>query len=128
MYAQQRYVTSSGQDHWLFALTDKATGDVIANWKAADHPCYGNGDDWDKVPHPFVDYDSELHNIYLVVKDNINDIKNLDLQTLLEGYDFDTAKEFNYKPMHVGWYDDQGEKVMVDTIPGYIKCIKVKLK
>jgi len=52
--AQQRYVTASGLDLWIFALVEIATGDIMAAWQAFDHPAYGNGGNLDLVPHPFL--------------------------------------------------------------------------
>jgi hypothetical protein len=51
--AQQRYVTASGLDLWVFAIVEVATGDIVAAWQAFDHPAYGNGGDPATVPHPF---------------------------------------------------------------------------
>ncbi len=52
-YAQQRYVTSSGEVHWVFVLRDAVTKAVLSAWQAPDHPCFGNGSDPEIVPHPF---------------------------------------------------------------------------
>ena len=52
-YIQNRYVTASGSEYWIFLLVKKATGEVISSYEAADHPAYGNGGDPLKVPHPF---------------------------------------------------------------------------
>ncbi len=52
-YAQQRYVTSSGEVFWIFILRNKATKEVMATWQAPDHPCFGNGGKPVLVPHPF---------------------------------------------------------------------------
>jgi len=52
--AQQRYITASGLDLWIFAIVEIATGDILAAWQAFDHPAYGNGGDLDRVPHPFL--------------------------------------------------------------------------
>jgi hypothetical protein len=51
-YSTQRYVTASGTEYWLFILHN-AAGDIKAAWGAPDHPCFGNGEDPAKVPHPF---------------------------------------------------------------------------
>ncbi len=52
VYAQQRYITASGKEHWIFLLLDEAKK-IIAGYEAPDHPSYGNSDDSDMVPHPF---------------------------------------------------------------------------
>ena len=76
-YAQQRYVQASGEVHWLFILRTKfdemidgkdvdgkplsylrPKGTMISMWQAPDHPCFGNSGDPDKMPHPFLSFDS----------------------------------------------------------------------
>lgn len=54
-YAQQRYITSSGEIFWLFILRDKLTGDILSMWQAPDHPCFGNGGKPNLIQHPFAD-------------------------------------------------------------------------
>ncbi len=49
----QRYVTSSGEVPWFFALRDKTTKFVKAAVFSLDHPCFGNGGKPALVPHPF---------------------------------------------------------------------------
>ena len=65
-YAQQRYITSSGEVFWIFILRDKVTKDVISIWQAPDHPCFGNGGKPLLVPHPFPDYDETKHEIIVI--------------------------------------------------------------
>jgi len=64
--AQQRYVTSSGEVHWIFILKDKQTGHILSMWQAPDHPCFGNGGKPILVPHPFGNYDPEKHEIIVI--------------------------------------------------------------
>jgi len=52
LYAMQRYVTASGRDMWCFAVVDES-GNIITSYIAPDHPCYGNGDNPEAMPHPF---------------------------------------------------------------------------
>jgi hypothetical protein len=52
-YAQQRYVTASGEVFWIFFLRNKTTGLIEASWASPDHPCFGNGGKPLLVPHPF---------------------------------------------------------------------------
>lgn len=66
IYAQQRYVTSSGEVFWIFLLIDKETGKIISAYQAPDHPCFGNGNDPVLTPHPFGDYDPERHEIIVI--------------------------------------------------------------
>ena len=62
-YVQQRYVTSSGMDEWIFFLVDKNTKEVISVYQAPDHPAYGNSNDFDKQPHPFPSYNPATQEI-----------------------------------------------------------------
>jgi len=65
-YAQQRYVTSSGEVFWIFILRDKTTKDIIATYQAPDHPCFGNGGKPLITPHPFGNYDPSKHEIIVI--------------------------------------------------------------
>ena len=65
-YAQQRYVTASGEVFWIFMLRDKATKNIISVWQAPDHPCFGNGGDSELMPHPFLDFDSGTEEIIVI--------------------------------------------------------------
>lgn len=69
VYAQQRYVTSSGEVFWIFILRDKATGKVLSMWQAPDHPCMGNGGKPLLMPHPFLDFDTGTQEIIVVNPD-----------------------------------------------------------
>ena len=66
VYAQQRYVTSSGEVFWIFILRDKITKDIKAMYQAPDHPCFGNGGKPLLVPHPFGSYDPETQEIVVI--------------------------------------------------------------
>lgn len=68
-YAQQRYVTSSGEVFWIFLLRNKSTGLIEAGFQSPDHPCFGNGNDPLLCPHPFPDYDPLKHEIVVVNPD-----------------------------------------------------------
>ena len=65
-YAQQRYVTSSGEVFWIFILRDKITKDIISMYQAPDHPCFGNGGKPSVVQHPFGSYDPETQEIIVI--------------------------------------------------------------
>lgn len=54
VYAYQRYVTASGERHWLFVLRDDQ-GRIVGTWEAPDHVCFGNGGKPTLVPHPWRD-------------------------------------------------------------------------
>lgn len=76
VYAQQRYVTSSGEVHWVFILRDKATKKILSMYQAPDHPCFGNGGKPLLVPHPFGDYNPEKHEI-IVINPSDEDVFNM---------------------------------------------------
>lgn len=130
MYARQRYVTASGTDLWIFLLTDKTTGNIISAYCAYDHPAYGNGGDFEKVPHPFASYDEATQQIFLVSKASAAAIKaesvsvGKSILTLInEEYEVGNADQ-TYIPLHSGKFltdDGQQVKQMVTTIPNYIK-------
>lgn len=75
-YAQQRYVTSSGEVHWVFVLRDKDTKNVLSIWEADDHPCFGNGGKPMLVPHPFPDFDPGTQEI-IVINPDPDEIKRM---------------------------------------------------
>jgi len=124
-YAQQRYVTASGIDQWIFVMIDKITKDIISVWQAPDHPSYGNGGDTEIVPHPFLSYDNSKHLIVLLNKETCNKLEDKatkikDIVTLInEDYRVDMSEEFPYVPLHSGKFIDQAP-VMIETIPDYI--------
>lgn len=126
LYAKCYYLTSSGQDHWLFLLIDKNTGSIISGYSAPDHPAYGNGGDFEKLPHPFGSYDSGLQEIVLVDKETILNLKKEkgateSLLTLInEDYKVDMDKTLKYHPLESGKVIDK-KPVLVKNIPSYIK-------
>ena len=81
VYAQQRYVTSSGEVHWIYILKDKKTGETISMYEAPDHPCFGNGNRPELVQHPFSDYDSKLHEI-IVINPSFDLVKEATARTI----------------------------------------------
>ena len=84
VHAQQRYVTASGTDHWFFLLLERGTHKIIATYQAPDHPCYGNGGDYDERQHPFLNYDPLIHDIVILDKSTIRDIKTQAVQKAKE--------------------------------------------
>ena len=131
IYARQTYVTSSGQDYWLFLIVNKITKDIIGAYAAPDHPAYGNGGDFNKVPHPFGFYNAEKHEIILLEKDTCNALRQeanqaeKSILTLVnESYKPNMGQEENYKPLHSGKFIDKIPE-LVTSIPNYIKVRKV---
>jgi hypothetical protein len=101
-YVRQRYVTSSGEVHWIFILRDKATKNIIAMYQAPDHPCFGNGGKPLLAPHPFGNYDPDKHEI-IVINPSNEDVFNMQdacimpedkpdrdiLEVIMENYEID---------------------------------------
>jgi len=136
IYVRQRYITSSGQDHWIFLLTDKNTENIISAWEAPDHPAYGNGGNYNQLAHPFSSYDSAKHKIILLDKNTALQLKqeakttgNSILTLINQDYGVDFSQLKEYQPLHSGKYLTQdGEQVMemVETVPWYIEVRGLK--
>ena len=129
-YAKQLYITASGEDHWLFLLVDKTTKEIISAYSAPDHPAYGNGGDFNKLPHPFGDYDSNTQDIVLIEKDQAKAIqqeaqeKNMGVLELIDSeYKIDLGHIYDYKPIHSGQFLET-KPVLIEHIPDYIQVRK----
>ncbi|NLO90564.1 MAG: hypothetical protein GX410_01045, partial [Elusimicrobia bacterium] len=133
IYVMQRYVTASGRDWWVFLLVDKGTGDIVRAYSAADHPAYGNGDDFNKIQHPFAGYDSKTQDIVLVDNATTTELRGLvteqkSLLTLVHDDYRVGDTEQKYVPLHSGKLIKSTGKsvpVMVDRLPAYIKVRKL---
>jgi hypothetical protein len=128
---QSRYITSSGEDWWIFLLIDKGTKEILASYSAPDHPCYGNGGDPEQTAHPFASlYNETKHDIILLDKDTCNALRDENkrsgktvLEIITKQYEIDMRTEKKYVPLHSGKFlDDNGKQIkqMVDSIPDYI--------
>jgi len=71
IYAQQYYVTASGEVHWIFILKEK-NGPGLSVYQAPDHPCFGNRG----IVHPFPNYDPLKYDI-IVVNPTNEDVKRV---------------------------------------------------
>jgi len=127
-YAQQRYITSSGPDHWIFLLVAKKDiydnkgnlihkkGQIVASYQAPDHPCYGQGGDENDISHPFGNYNPDLHEIVLVDNDILQQLKPLvnrknTLLTLInEKCIIDDWSRPKYKPREIIEIDEYGDR------------------
>lgn len=69
IYANQRYITASGEIYWIFILRDKMTQNIISAVAADDHVCFGNGGKPLLVPHPFSDFDPAIQEIIVINPD-----------------------------------------------------------
>ena len=146
VYVSQRYVTSSGEVHWVFVLRDKSTGDIISVWQAPDHPCFGNGGDPDKVQHPFLGYDEETQEIVVInpsksqVAEMRSRAKGRDLiEVILDDYLMEDApaSEWPEIPVTVGIPEGHDWTNMSESVtpirkaipkPSYVQVGRLKLK
>jgi len=119
-YANQRYITASGKDHWIFLLIAKIDlydeqgrlthrkGNLIASYQAPDHPCANQGGATElDILHPFGSYDPEKHEIVLVdneilntIKERINRRRSL-LTIINEDCIIDDTKRPKYEPREI---------------------------
>jgi len=76
-YAQQTYVTASGEVHWIFIKIDKATGKRLGVWQAPDHPFLGNRG----VMQPFAPFDPGKHEI-IVVNPSLADVEETAISSI----------------------------------------------
>lgn len=129
-YAQQRYITASGLDWWLFLLIDKTTKDIVSAYSAPDHPSYGR---IDKAEHPFRNYDSAKYDIAVVDKTTITQLKEkadtdnfteAKLLLSLVNTKYKVGDGVAYESLHSGEFVDD-KPVMVDKLPDYIKCVSL---
>ena len=112
----QRYITASGHDHWIFLLVDKETKDVISSYQAPDHPSANQGGATEiEIPHPFGSYDPEKHEIVIVdnadlitMKQRVTRQKSL-LQIINNDYFIDDTKRPNYTPREIVKIDEYGD-------------------
>jgi hypothetical protein len=128
-YADQRYVTASGEDYWIFALVEKDTGFIRSMYTAPDHPAYGNGGNFELLDNPFPGYNKDKYEVCICSQ---SDIKQLEKEASSAGKKkidlFDNALKFNlthkenYVPLHSGKYlkqDKDGEQVQVRELVTY---------
>ena len=130
-YAQQRYVTASGRDHWIFLLIDKVTKKMVGGYQAPDHPCYGNGGDEVQVSHPFGSYDQTKHEIVIVDNSILTELKPLitrknSLLTLINSACLiEDSKRPKYQPREIIEIDEfgdmKGEVIKVGKTPDWAK-------
>jgi hypothetical protein len=117
---QQRYVTASGTDHWVFLMAEKATNRIVGGYEAMDHPMYGNGGNIDLTPHPFPGLDLAKYEVFILPKQEVELYKQSLasgrglLETIIE--EFDPASTQTYEPMHTGAYIDK-EPVLLKDLP-----------
>jgi len=130
-YAQQRYISASGKDYWIFLLIDKDTKSIVGGYAAPDHPAYGNGGDFVKIPHPFTNYINDALpsnlEIVLVEKESAKAIIGEGgsvLENINNNYYPNMKKIESYVPLHSGKILGQ-DLEMVNDIPGYVRVRKL---
>lgn len=153
-YWQNRYISASGKDHWIFILRDKIIKEIMGTWEAPDHPCYGQGGDENDIPHPFVSYfENPLPanlEIILIHNSIVDELKgkrtsfNSISEIIIDEYDVDELSSPTYKSreiIEIDEYDDKqgtviadlgnGKKLkkrMVTSLPSIITYKDLKLK
>ncbi len=136
-YAQQRYITASGKDHWIFLIIDKVTKKLIGGYQAPDHPCANQGELTElELPHPFLFYDENIYEIICADNFNLAEIrqkvtsqKSL-LQVINEDYiiDLDSIPIYKEREIIKHGYSGVKEKRMVKNLPNNIKFKKLKTR
>ena len=133
-YAQQRYITASGEIHWIFILRNKMNKQLISMYQAPDHPCFGSCKPL-LIPHPFLGtYDKTKHEI-IVINPTNQEIEQMELETIVddetkpdkgllevvtENYEIDESSgpAWPLIPVTVGLpkhvKNKKGEKVLID--------------
>ena len=82
-YAQQAYVTASGEVFWVFLLRDKITKKIDRTYYAPDHPCFGNGGKPMLVPHPFNEYDEDKYEL-IVINPSPDEVEEITLNCIVD--------------------------------------------
>ena len=126
-YAQQRYITASGHDHWIFLKVAKVDiavneeiiykkGSIISSYQAPDHPSANQGGATEiDIPYPFGSYDPAKHEIVIVdntdltvMRQRVNRQKSL-LRVVNEDYLIDDTKRPKYNPREIVKIDEYGD-------------------
>ena len=100
IYAQHRYITASGPDHWTWIMTNKETGEIVAIYSAPDHHTANTPMTEIEIPHPFNGYNSEKHIISLIDNEFLNLVKNKITRkmSLIEVISNDFEIDYNASP------------------------------
>ncbi len=125
LYAQQMYVTASGQDYWVFVLADKISGEIVSTYCAPDHPCYGNGGDFEKVPHPFGNFDQDKYFVAILDKASAEKVRyeKNPAESLLDNFKIDT--DGSYEPLHTGQFLGKDPE-LIESLPENIQVKTIK--
>jgi len=147
-YANQYYVTASGEVFWIFILRDKDTKQILHVWAAPDHPCFGTSGDPSVTPHPFAGiYDKVKHEIIVINPTRAEEIfinnnkKDSFIESLFELYDINEESSISWpnKEITLGLPKDRDWRfVLPGTLvvpikkqipkPNYILCKSLRRK
>lgn len=157
-YAQQRYVTASGKDPWVFLKVAKKNfkytnpvrnesrqikkGEIVGTYYAPDHPSVGNGSDENAIEHPWRNLDTSLFEVILVDNDDLAGIKEKAVagksvaQVIHEELEIDESAVPVYTPREIVEIDEEdnlpGETVKEMRTPEHWKTVisaeRIKLK
>jgi len=75
VYHKQRYISASGEDHWIYLLKNRETGRITCAYQAPDHPSANTQALHTEIPHPFPTYDPAKYELILADNDILNALK-----------------------------------------------------
>jgi len=147
-YAQQRYVTASGEVFWIFILRDKLTKEISDIWCAPDHPCMGYRATPEAIPHPFQKKYDPARNEIVLINPSEAELKEMYakqtdclIEVILNEYEINElssphwpTKEVTIGILNDDWYKRYitGAKatILKQVIPevNYMLCKKLKLR
>jgi len=147
-YAQQRYITASGEVFWIFILRDKITKEISDVWCAPDHPCMGFGGNPEAMPHPFQKKYDPVKNEIVLINPSEAELKEMYakqtdclIDVILNEYEINElssphwpTKEVTIGILNDDWYKRYITGTMVailkQVIPevNYVLCKNLKLR
>jgi hypothetical protein len=129
-YVQQRYISASGRDHWIFLLLNKTTRAILSAYEAPDHPSANSQVLHTDMPHPFGSYDPAQHDIVLVDNDVLRGISPLlnrrtgILDIIHQHCIIDDARSADYQARELRKINEWPD----DPYPGCLKTEKHKVE
>lgn len=122
---QQRYVTASGPDNWIFLLLTKGTNTIIGAYVSEDHPS-GMRYKTTERTHPFDDFDPETQDIAVIDNGIFNIAKKLVtrdktiIDVITQDCEIDTETTPTYSPRKchkINEFPDDPFGPVIKTIP-----------
>ena len=143
-YAQQTYITSSGEVYWIYLLIEKMNGRIASMYAAPDHPCFGNTNNPNLVQHPFGDVNLDMYEIK-VINPETKDIETIEenrdyaygmphktfKDSLFELFEIDEESPVQWpnKEVTIGLNKQRTESIKsIIPRPSYVQLAKLKLK